>query len=114
MMRFGWSVLLVTLLAGCSGFGGGKEVVDPPAELPELEPRVELKRVWSRSLGAGTDGQFVRLQIAFLGEEVLAQRGILGGQFFQGPPDILCFYFNFTGTLSIRPQGRGYSQYRHG
>lgn len=66
-----WALYLTTLLGlgGCSLFAD-KEDVEPPAELTKYEQRVTLVKQWERDLGAGADGQFVRLMPAFLGEQV--------------------------------------------
>lgn len=52
--------LCMGLLTGCSLFGGGDNT-EPPAKLKSFDKRVELRRLWSRSTGNGTDKQFLRL-----------------------------------------------------
>jgi outer membrane protein assembly factor BamB len=53
-------VFSVALLSGCSWFGD-KDNSEPPAKLAKFEKRVELRELWSRSTGDGTDEQFVNL-----------------------------------------------------
>ncbi|HEY9198989.1 MAG TPA: outer membrane protein assembly factor BamB [Gammaproteobacteria bacterium] len=58
-------------LSGCSWLRG-KENVDPPAELTDIQATVKLEELWSRDAGAGTDEQFVRLRPAVDGGRVFA------------------------------------------
>jgi outer membrane protein assembly factor BamB len=53
-------LMSASLLTGCSWFGG-KDNSEPPAKLKSFEKRVELRKVWGRDSGDGTDGQFVKL-----------------------------------------------------
>lgn len=53
-------VLVAGLLGGCSWFGDDDNA-EPPAELEDFERRVDLKKIWSRSTGDGTDEQFIKL-----------------------------------------------------
>ncbi|VAW72865.1 Outer membrane beta-barrel assembly protein BamB [hydrothermal vent metagenome] len=53
-------VLLVGLLSGCSLFGDDDNT-EPPVKLEAFERRVELKKIWSRNTGSGTDKQFIKL-----------------------------------------------------
>jgi outer membrane protein assembly factor BamB len=69
MVRWGW-VWLALALSGCAWLGGSKEVVEPPAELQEIEARVGLETHWRKRFGVGVDGHFVRLDIALLGKRV--------------------------------------------
>jgi outer membrane protein assembly factor BamB len=68
-------LLLALLLEGCSamsGFLGGEDNTEPPAELEKLDESVALKRLWSTNLGVGFDKQFVRLVPAVNDDRVLA------------------------------------------
>lgn len=61
MIRTLFALLLAAgLLSGCSLFGGDDNT-EPPTELKSFDRRVELRRLWSRSTGGGTDEQFLRL-----------------------------------------------------
>jgi len=62
-------LLLPLLLNGCSWFGSDDNS-DPPAELKDFDKRVELRRIWSRSTGDGTDEQFLNLAPAVVGSRV--------------------------------------------
>lgn len=56
--------LLLTLfsLAGCgSWIGTDEEIADPPAELVEFQPSLDIDRLWLKSTGKGTDEQFLML-----------------------------------------------------
>jgi outer membrane protein assembly factor BamB len=68
-------LVLVVLLSGCSsmsGFLGGEDNAEPPAELQDLDDPVALKRLWSTSVGVGYDSQFVRLVPAATADRILA------------------------------------------
>ena len=49
-----------TLISGCSWFGD-EDNSEPPAKLESFERQVELKKIWSRSTGKGTEEQFIKL-----------------------------------------------------
>jgi outer membrane protein assembly factor BamB len=68
MKHWPWYLVSLLLLGGCAL--RGKDTSEPPAPLPAIEQQVVLEEVWERRLGAGHDGQFVRLQPAFLGERI--------------------------------------------
>ena len=53
-------IIAVAALPGCSWLRG-KENVEPPAELTDIQATVSLNEIWSRDAGAGTDEQFLRL-----------------------------------------------------
>lgn len=67
-------VLLALAVGGLNGCAWlrGKDNVEPPAELPEFEPRVQLQSLWERDMGAGIDAQFLRLCPAVDGGRVFA------------------------------------------
>jgi outer membrane protein assembly factor BamB len=61
-------LLVLAQLSACStlsswfdGVMGGEDNSAPPAELKPIKATVELDRVWSTGVGAGSDGQFVNL-----------------------------------------------------
>ncbi len=52
-------------LGGCTTVGGwfGKtEEVDPPAELVDFEREIEVREIWSRSVGAGAKEYYLKLR----------------------------------------------------
>lgn len=54
------------LLAGCSSLNPAEwlapdEVINPPAELVEMENRIVIRTLWSGSIGKGANGQLVKL-----------------------------------------------------
>ncbi|MDX1434369.1 MAG: outer membrane protein assembly factor BamB [Gammaproteobacteria bacterium] len=62
-------------LGGCATVGdwfGGEDNTQPPAELVDFEPRIELTTLWSRSVGAGADSQYLKLAPAVGGQRVYA------------------------------------------
>jgi len=60
MRRLLFLLLATALTGGCSLFGS-KDNAEPPAELKNFDKRVELRQLWRRSTGDGTDGQSLRL-----------------------------------------------------
>src|SRR5690348_4964616 len=52
-------------LGGCSYIdsliGEEEEIIDPPAVLVEFQPSVEVKKIWSKNTGDGTDDQYLLL-----------------------------------------------------
>lgn len=78
--------LTVLLLSGCAAlettnelvtgvtsyFLGGEDNKEPPAELVEFEPEIEIDVLWKDSVGVGTDDQFVNLVLAVSYGKVLA------------------------------------------
>ncbi len=75
MKQFPVIALLAGLLGGCSfmsGYLGGDDNAEPPAQLEKLEDPVVLKRLWSTSIGVGYDSQFVRLVPAVVDKYILA------------------------------------------
>lgn len=53
-------IVVLAVLPGCSWLRG-KDNVEPPAELTDIQAAVTLNEIWSRDAGAGTDEQFLRL-----------------------------------------------------
>jgi len=73
MRRWLTVVALMGLLSGCStvrGWFGGGESGPPPASLQPLQSKVTLKTVWTKQVGAGSGGQFVKLVPAVDGKHV--------------------------------------------
>lgn len=60
--------LLWLVLAGCSAFSA-KDNADPPAELVELRPQLEVHKLWSRSF-EGLEGAFLKLAPALEGDRL--------------------------------------------
>ncbi len=60
-------------LSACSLFGSSdEELAVEPNPLPKFTEQVELDRLWSRSIGDGTDGQYALLQPVIVGEQIFA------------------------------------------
>lgn len=73
-------------LSGCAGLEKGKELVtgvgdyflggednlDPPAELTEYNPEIEINVLWEESVGEGEDEQFLNLVLAVSHGKVVA------------------------------------------
>lgn len=70
------SLCLVAFLAtasGCGMFGGGGEdPIEPPAELVEFEPRLEIDRVWSARVGGAAEALRLALAPATDGTRIYA------------------------------------------
>jgi outer membrane protein assembly factor BamB len=74
-MQFITLFILCLCLAGCAGYDaltqsvsgiadyflGGEDNSDPPSELVEYTPEVEIDEIWEESTGVGTDGQTLKL-----------------------------------------------------
>lgn len=59
--------------SGCGMFGGGTEdPIEPPAELVEFEPRLEIDRVWSARVGGAADALRLALAPATDGTRIYA------------------------------------------
>ena len=69
----------VTAASGCGMFGGGGEdPIEPPAELVEFEPRLEIDRVWNARVGGAAEGLRLALTPATDGTRIYA--GAYDGQ----------------------------------
>lgn len=59
---------LLVVLSGCST----TDTFEQPAPVPDIEPTVEFKRVWTMSVGDGHDGEFLYLTPLNTGEVIYA------------------------------------------
>ncbi|MDY6943333.1 MAG: outer membrane protein assembly factor BamB [Pseudomonadota bacterium] len=59
-------IVFVLGLSACSSFGG-KSKVDPPAEVPDFEPQLQVERLWKVSVGASAEEAAPALGIAMVG-----------------------------------------------
>lgn len=78
--------LVISLLSGCAGletgkdmvsgvssyFLGGEDNMDPPAELVEYSPEIEIEVLWEESVGVGEDEQFLNLDLAASNGKIIA------------------------------------------
>jgi outer membrane protein assembly factor BamB len=71
-MRLLLLLFAALLTAGCSIFGDDDEPVEPPAELTDFEPTVEVRRVWDVRFGKGSEGLLFGLSPATDGGRVYA------------------------------------------
>ena len=103
MTRYLVSLLLCAgLLSGCAWFGD-KDNAEPPAKLKDFEKQVQLRNLWSRDTGDGTNEQFVKLVPTVVGQRVyVADRN---GSVRAYEKDGTCF----VGRLIVHPdfQDRG-------
>ena len=64
------------VLTGCGALdnfvGSGEDNTEPPAELVDFEPGFEIKKLWSRKVGAGVAEQYLKLRPALAGTRVFA------------------------------------------
>ena len=65
-------VSLTLLLSGCASWFGGKDNVEPPAELVPLDNKIKIKKLWSSTIGSGTGGYRVKLVPAVTDDRVYA------------------------------------------
>jgi outer membrane protein assembly factor BamB len=63
---------VAVLLGGCSLFGREKSTAEPPAELVDFEPALEIRRLWSAKVGGGSEGLRLGLAPATDGARVYA------------------------------------------
>lgn len=70
-MRLLFAALIGLSISGCTAleslsgitdyFMGGEDNTDPPAELTEYEPEIELEYLWKESVGSGSGDKFLKL-----------------------------------------------------
>lgn len=65
-------VLAAAVASGCSLFGRDKSTAEPPAELQPIEQTLEIRRLWSRRVGRGTEGLRLGLRPSTDGVNVYA------------------------------------------
>ena len=60
-------LILALLLSGCGTWFKGSEQKgeSSPAELVEFTPQIQIKKLWSKNVGSGADGQYLRLSPGF-------------------------------------------------
>ncbi|HEX6997750.1 MAG TPA: outer membrane protein assembly factor BamB [Gammaproteobacteria bacterium] len=66
------ALLLALQVAACGVFGGGKDSGEPPAELTDFEPSLDVQRLWSTKVGRGTERLRLALRPATDGVRVYA------------------------------------------
>ncbi|HEY8520850.1 MAG TPA: outer membrane protein assembly factor BamB [Gammaproteobacteria bacterium] len=66
------ALLLALQLAACGALGGGKDTGEPPAELTDFEPSLDVRRLWSTRVGKGTERLRLALRPATDGLRVYA------------------------------------------
>ncbi len=66
-----WLFLVALTLAGCGMFGGDEET-NVPAELVKFKPTLNIKKAWSRKLGAGAEHLRLALEAASDGTNIFA------------------------------------------
>ena len=64
--RVAMCLIAAASIAGCSLFGGGDDEELQPTELLDFEATLEVKRLWSAKLGAGTE--FLRMALSPAGD----------------------------------------------
>jgi outer membrane protein assembly factor BamB len=67
-MRWVVAIAVVALASGCGSMGlmfdrllGDKDNTEPPAELVEFEPVIEVKTIWSKGVGAAVGNRYLKL-----------------------------------------------------
>jgi outer membrane protein assembly factor BamB len=60
------------LASGCGVFGGGKDAVEPPAQLLPFESTLRVRRLWSGKVGGGTERLRLGLTPATDGARIFA------------------------------------------
>ena len=66
-------LIILLFLCGCTAVGekvtsfmGGEDNAAPPTPLEDIVQRVEVKRLWEKNTGAGTDEQYLKLVPVYL------------------------------------------------
>ena len=70
--RLAGLVLLALGGSGCAWFGGDDEPIEPPAELTEFEPTLDVNKVWQAEVGPGSELRRLDLRPAVEGGRVYA------------------------------------------
>lgn len=66
-MKYLSLILIVGLLSACSS---SIDPVEPPSELTVFKPELELQPRWSREVGSGTGGKYLKLEPLLDGEQL--------------------------------------------
>lgn len=77
MTRILLAALVAACCSGCSAtekltswMGSGKDNSEPPAPLVEFHQRLNVIRLWSDSIGSGTDKEYLKLEPAIAGQRL--------------------------------------------
>ena len=68
VQRYARIALPCLILAGC--FGGGDDIIEPPAELIPFDSDIDVRRVWSTKIGGATERLRLGLQPASDGANI--------------------------------------------
>lgn len=68
----GWVMVLPVVLGGCGLFSGKDEPIEPPAELTEIQPVLDVDKAWDRRVGSGSELLDLALRPAVEGGRVYA------------------------------------------
>ncbi len=76
-LRFVALALLVSQLGGCALWDRltglfGEDNVNPPSELPEISPTLDVRVLWRKRVGKGVDGDYTKLTPLVLDDKVYA------------------------------------------
>jgi outer membrane protein assembly factor BamB len=64
-------VINIFLLSGCGSLvGGDEEIVDPPAELTDIQTSLDVSELWGRDTGGGTGDQYLLIRPFIDGERI--------------------------------------------
>jgi len=75
LFRYAVFAALGSLATGCSTVSeylAGTDNTEPPAELVKFTPTVKIRTLWSRRVGSGFDGQYLKLRPAIADSRVYA------------------------------------------
>ncbi len=67
--------LAAALLSGCTtltNYFSGEDNAEPPAPLVEFETTADINNRWTRSIGNGSDEQYLKMTPAIAGERIYA------------------------------------------
>ena len=68
----GWIMVLPVVLGGCGLFSSKDEPIEPPAELTEIQPVLDVDKAWDRRVGSGSELLDLALRPAVEGGRVYA------------------------------------------